>query len=256
MAGLVCYIVLSYSFVYCIVFVAELPKYLPSLNALFPAETSINAPAITSATNAFLINTLLFLLFGLQHSGLSRVPVQRFLCSKVTKIGERILFVVSSILCLFFLIRFWQPIPNIVIWNFRGTFWELGLWGLYGVGVFYIIATLITSIYYDLFSMRTAFTGHRFPRVPVDVLPWVYKYIRQPLFFGFVLALWAAPEMTMSRLQFALGWTVYTSIGFYLQERDLAAQMEEYVYYQRKVPAVVPWPNEYVRLRNRGRSAK
>jgi len=251
--GLGCYGVMSYSYLYLLVFAGDLPAYFPGLKSFFPGP-SITAAPKDQVSASLLIDTFLFFIFTAQHSVQSRKSVQRWLAAQFTPAGERLLFVAMSALSLYLLIANWHPIPQVVLWDVRGEPLEVVVWGLYALGFAIVIATTFTTIKYDLNNLRTPFTGEKFPLVPRDCVPFVYQYVRQPLFLGFVLALWAAPVMTLGRLMLAAGWTGYSYIGVTLKEREMAAKMEDYVYYQRKVSAFVPWPREYTPLHQRGRS--
>jgi protein-S-isoprenylcysteine O-methyltransferase Ste14 len=68
-----------------------------------------------------------------------------------------------------------------------------------------------------------------------------YKFVRHPLYAGFILAFWATPRMTLGHLMFALGMTTYILIAIRYEERDLMLfHGEDYVKYRSRVPMLVP----------------
>jgi protein-S-isoprenylcysteine O-methyltransferase Ste14 len=76
--------------------------------------------------------------------------------------------------------------------------------------------------------------------------PGLYKIVRHPLYFGFIVAFWAAPVMTVGHLMFAAVTTAYIFIAIMLEERDLVhAFGDEYRRYRQRVAMIVPfWRRE------------
>jgi methanethiol S-methyltransferase len=58
-----------------------------------------------------------------------------------------------------------------------------------------------------------------------------------------MLAFWAAPQMSVGRLIFALGMTAYILVGLYFEERDLVDRFgDTYRRYQQATPKLMPLP--------------
>jgi len=68
-----------------------------------------------------------------------------------------------------------------------------------------------------------------------------YEWVRHPMYTGTLLFLWGAPAMSLNRLAFAIGVTLYFIIGGYFEERKLLAQFgEAYEAYRRRTPMLLP----------------
>jgi protein-S-isoprenylcysteine O-methyltransferase Ste14 len=85
------------------------------------------------------------------------------------------------------------------------------------------------------------------PYTPLEFkTPGLYRYVRHPLYVGWLLTFWVTPTMTAAHLVFALATTAYILIAIRFEEKDLAgAHGPAYEAYRRQVPMLVPGLRPY-----------
>lgn len=191
---------------------------------------------------AVLVDLGLIALFGLQHSVMARPAFKRWLTAKVPAHLERSVYVLAAAVMLGLLIGCWQPIP-IDVWRVENETAATLLWVLYALGWMIVMGSTYMINHYELFGLAQAFRHWRgLPKPNEDFrTPLLYRYVRHPLYFGFLLAFWATPRMTLGHLLFAVCMTLYILIGIAFEERDLIRLFgERYRDYRAKVPALIP----------------
>jgi protein-S-isoprenylcysteine O-methyltransferase Ste14 len=93
----------------------------------------------------------------------------------------------------------------------------------------------------SFFGLRSAWTGQP-PECGPLIIDGPYRYVRHPLMLGFLIAVWAQPQMPPELLMLNLGMTAYVALGVTLEERDLVRDHgTAYERYRAEVPAIVPW---------------
>jgi len=229
--GVVCYAVFLGSFLYAVGFVG---------NVVVPK--SIDSGVAGPVGPALLVNAALLGAFAVQHSGMARQGFKRVWTRIVPPAVERSTYVLVSSLLLVALYVFWRPMPE-AVWSVEHAAASAALTGLYWLGWLIVLTSTFMIDHFDLFGLRQVWrqftgradTGHRF------VTPLFYRVVRHPLYFGFILALWGGPVMTVGHALFAGALTAYILIAIQLEERDLVRQLgERYVSYRQKVPMLVP----------------
>ncbi len=105
-----------------------------------------------------------------------------------------------------------------------------------------LVSTFLIS-HFELFGLTQGFarlTGRR-PPAPSCATPFLCRWLRHPIYAGFILAFWATPRMSFGHLLFAVLTTAYILVGIWLEERDLLVQFgERYRQYRERVGMLIP----------------
>ena len=113
---------------------------------------------------------------------------------------------------------------------------------LLGFGIVLVCTFMIN--HFDLFGLRQVwlyFTGKQYMHLEFRT-PMFYKYVRHPLYLGFLIAFWAAPTMTAAHLFFAVMTTGYILVAIQLEENDLVKHFgAKYREYRQSAPMLIPF---------------
>jgi protein-S-isoprenylcysteine O-methyltransferase Ste14 len=113
---------------------------------------------------------------------------------------------------------------------------------VYAVGLLTVLVTTFLINHFDLFGLRQVWLkliGRPYKSLGF-VTPGPYRYIRHPLYVGWLLSFWAAPTMTSAHLVFALATSAYIFVAIQFEERDLVRSHREYAEYKARVPMILP----------------
>ena len=231
--GSLSYLVFFVTFLYLFAFAGDL-GVAKSVSAGGPLDNTI--PAI-------LKNLALIFLFGFQHSVMARPTFKRWWTKWVPDAIERSTYVLITSIIFILMFVLWEPLPR-TFWNVRGTLVGSVLWAVFFAGALIVLVSSFMINHFDLFGLRQTFLyflGKPCAPLPFQVTGF-YKGVRNPLMLGFLLSFWAAPTMTLGRLIFAAGMTVYIFVGIYFEERNNGEYLgEPYLRYQRKTPMIIPF---------------
>ena len=233
--GLVCYVMFLVVFLYMVGFIGN-----------FWVPKSIDAPpAVVGILPALAINIGLLLAFGLQHSIMARPTFKNWWTRFVPKPAERSTYVLASNVCMIALLALWQPMP-MIIWDVHNEFTRGTVWFLFAGGWLLVLLATFLINHFDLFGLRQIWLhlrGREYTHLSFAT-PFIYNYIRHPLYVGWMTAFWATPTMTLGHLVFAAVNTVYMLIAIFLEERNLVQHFgRQYEEYRKRTPMFVPRRN-------------
>ncbi len=230
--GVACYAIFLATFLYAIAFVGGCPIVPSRLDG--PLEGSLPA--------AIAINCGLLMVFAVQHSVMARRWFKERWTQIIPWTIERSTYVLAASLALLLLFWQWRPI-GIEIWSVENAGARALLWALFAAGWATVLVVTFLINHFDLFGLRQVWLpliGK--PYTPVSFrTPLPYRLVRHPLYFGFLLAFWATPHMTLAHLVFAVATTAYIVLAIQFEERDLVAEHgASYQEYRRRVPMLLP----------------
>jgi len=191
------------------------------------------------------VDFLLLGLFAVQHSVMARRAFKRWWTRIIAPAVERSTFVLASTLALALLDWQWRPIAQPVAWDVGPGAASLVLQALFWLGWAVLLLSTFLIDHFELFGLSQVYTGLTGRAIPAPEFrtPLFYRYVRHPIYVGFLLAFWAAPVMTAGHLLFSVACTGYILIGIWFEERDLIAQFgDRYRAYRRQVGMLVPLP--------------
>ena len=180
------------------------------------------------------IDSALFTVFALHHSVFARSAVKTRLAGLLSVPLERSIYTWIASLLFIGVCVAWRPVPG-QLYQLSGAAAVAG----YTIQLVAIVLAGRSSARLDVLDLAgvrpllAAPTGT--PHVPL-VTTGLYGFVRHPLYFAWMLLVFAAPRMTMTRLTFAVLSTAYLAIAIPFEERALVRVFgAHYREYQRRV---------------------
>ncbi len=184
-----------------------------------------------SSTRHAMLNVALFSAFALHHSLLARAGAKRVVTRIVGERWERAVYVWAASALVVAMCALWQPVPGL-LYDFDG-WWQLPFWATQVLGALIGVSAVRAIDPLDLSGIRQA--SGQAARGALKVAG-PFRFVRHPLYLGWMLVVLASPLMTANRLLFAAVSSLYLILAIPWEESSLVeAHGDPYRDYQRLV---------------------
>ena len=185
-------------------------------------DTGVWRPALTDIA--------LFSAFALHHSLFARTPLKAWVGRVASPLLERSLYTWVASAMFAGVCWWWMPVPG-ELYRLEGYWRWLG-WGIQAAGVLLTFLASRALDVLELAGVRAVLTA-RPAHVPLKTSG-VFAMVRHPLYFGWALFTFGAPDMTATRALFAVVSTAYLAFAIPWEERALMRTFgPEYEAYRR-----------------------
>jgi methanethiol S-methyltransferase len=180
---------------------------------------------------AIAFDVALFSIFAIHHSLLARTGFKRAIARHLPQGAERSVYVWIASLLLLMMCWWWRPLPGLayeIEWPWA--------WALHGVQIAGVVLTWRGAAIVDVLDLAGIRQARHETR-PVEFrIVGPFRLIRHPIYFGWMLMVFGAPTMTMSRLLFASISSLYLVVAIPWEERSLVEAFgDRYRAYTRQV---------------------
>ena len=173
---------------------------------------------------AIALNLLLFGVFAAHHSLMARTGVKRWLQYYLPTAAERSTYVLVASALLFMVCLFWRDLPG-TAYSMTGWFREITVAAqVIGVVMIAIAVSVLDPL--ELAGVRQVLEARlqRSLKLQANDIRMVgpYRWVRHPLYLGWILVVFGEADMSATRLAFASISTAYLLIAIPWEEARMA----------------------------------
>jgi methanethiol S-methyltransferase len=180
---------------------------------------------------AIAVNLALFGVFATHHSAMARTGAKQWLARHLPAALERTAYNVVSSLLLIAVCALWWRVPGVIHAQTGGMWVLLGLVQVTGLALTLGGASVLDPL--ELAGIRQA-RGER--PAPVFKVVGPYRFVRHPIYLGWMLIVFGTPVMTVDRLLWAVISSAYLLVAIPWEERSLVETFgDTYRAYQQRV---------------------
>jgi protein-S-isoprenylcysteine O-methyltransferase Ste14 len=216
---------LLYGVVAYLVFLGAVAYAIGFTGNLFVTK-SLDSAQRVSLPVAIFTNLAVLLLFVLQHGIMGRPSFKKLWHKYVPAPVERSSYILLVSISLVMLMLLWQPLGG-VVWTVTGQAGKGFLLFFFFLGWSLVFLSTFLYNHFGLFGLRQVweFYNDRPHEIIAFRTSFFYRFVRHPLYFGFFLAAWCAPVMTVAHLLLAIVCTAYILVTSQFDEKDLATSL-------------------------------
>jgi methanethiol S-methyltransferase len=195
-------------------------------------------------------DSVLSLVFFLQHSGMVRRSAKKRLAKRIPAVYLAAIYSITSGIALIGLVVLWQSTDQFVFRLTGPGRWLSACVALLAVAGFaWGVRALGEFDPFGIHALKATLHGAASAPSPF-VARGPYLHVRHPLYLFTLLLIWSTPRLSTDQLLLNVLWTAWMIVGTKLEERDLVAEFgQTYRQYQSTVPMLIPSARALVRPR-------
>ena len=199
------------------------------------AWSRVDAVPLRVFWQTVLVDAVLFTAFAAHHSIFARDSIKTWIARRVPARLVRSIYVWTASLLLAVVVLVWRPIG--------GDLYHATGWTRYGHAAVQLAGVWLIARSVGIID-ALELAGIRSDRGPASLqIAGPYRFVRHPLYLGWLLIVFGTAHMTGDRATFAAVTTAYLMIAIPWEERSLERTFgTDYVRYKQKVPwRVIPF---------------